>query len=84
MNSTHVQLTCIAPRIIKPLSRRGFVGLMLGKRNSEVKLLITFRSDRPGGRVLEVHVVLDRYLEYYGGGIVYLKAWYGLCRLHGQ
>lgn len=84
MDKIHIELRCRYPRIAKPLGCTGFMGIILGERDNIFKLLLTFRSDKPGGRVMEVHVLLDRYLELQVNDVVCFDGCYVLCVLQGQ
>ncbi len=77
-------LECTYPRMAKPLGCTGFIGIVLGEQDNIFKLLLTFRSDQPGGRVMELQVVIDRYLEFKVYKLIYLNGCYTLCTLKNQ
>lgn len=82
--STILVLECTYPRLAKPLGCTGFIGIVLGEQDNVFKLLLTFRSDQPGGRVMELQVIIDRYLEFKVYKLIYLNGCYTLCTLKRQ
>ncbi len=82
--STILELECIYNRVSRPLGCNGFLGFILGDTRSVFKILLTCRSDRPGGRLWEANVVLDRYLELTPHRLYCISGCYTLCTLRGQ
>ncbi len=77
-------LKCVYRRLSKILGYKGFIGVILGGKKELFKILLTFRSDVPGGRVAELHVVLDRYLELKPYNLTCIVGYYTSCILRGQ
>ena len=77
-------LKCMYRRLSKVLGYKGFIGVILGDRRELFKIMLTFRSDVPGGRVAELHVVLDRYLELKPYSLTCIVGYYTNCILKRQ
>ncbi len=82
--SESLELECIYSRVSRLLGCNGFLGFVLGDLRSVFKLLLTCRSERPGGRLWEVVAVVDRYLDLKPYNLYCIVGCYVLCTLRGQ
>ncbi len=82
--SSRIELECIYNRVSRSLGCNGFLGFILGDPRDVFKVLLTCRAERPGGRLWEATVVLDRYLELSPGKLYCIVGCYTLCTLRGQ
>lgn len=80
----YVELECIYSRVSRSLGCNGFLGFIIGNTRDVFKILLTCRAERPGGRLWEATVIVDKYLEFAPNKLYCISGCYTICTLRGQ